>query len=733
MRCAVALICTLTLVDCRTADAAPGEAVEPGLRGCPIVNTAPAPAAAEEAPAGSLVVLAPKAEVDLAAGALFPNGIELHFGNRVLTAPVADYNRITGDFHVSGDVRFQEPGMLIRGTGATFISGYNRLELQGGGFDLFGVPARGSARNVAAEAGVLTLSDVFYTTCAPGGNDWRLVASSLRIDTDSGIATARNARLEFQSVPIFYTPWISYPIYGERQSGFLLPSFGRSTRRGFELDVPYYFNLAPNYDATLTTKLLSERGVQLVSEVRYLSTTHSGQLGGEVIPDDSPTGKTRYLVSWADRSLFGAGWRATVDAKDVSDKTYFEDLYGGLAATSQTHLDRRLDVEFANDTWSILARLQGYQTLDEILMPGEKPYARVPELRARANWPTGPLGLGMSLLSDLTYFQRDTSVNGARLHVAPELHWPLTYRGIRLDPAIELDFTRYALSGTGAGQPDSPARTVPVYSVDLSTAFERSSRHFGDWLQTVEPRLQYVNIPYRNQDALPVFDTIDPDFNLVQLFRKNRFAGYDRVGDTNQLNVGVTSRIIDATDGSQLVSATVGQSRYFGTRRVLLPGNTDQGGDASNYVAEVGFHIQSRWNVGLGYQWNTDIGASQLAEARLQYRQDAFRAINVAYRYRRDVLNVVDLSAAWPVSDHWSAIGRYEYSILENQSLEGFLGVEYQTCCWGLRLTLRRHLADREGNSDTSVSVQLVLKGLGNPLEPAERLLEHGILGYERD
>jgi LPS-assembly protein len=289
------------------------------------------------------------------------------------------------------------------------------------------------------------------------------------------------------------------------------------------------------------------------------------------------------------------------------------------------------------------------------------------------------------------------------------------------------------LSDTGPGQSSSPTRTVPVYSVDLSTVLERRTQRFGDWLQTLEPRLQYVKIPFRNQDDLPVFDTIDPDFNLVQLFRRNRFTGYDRVGDTNQLNVGVTTRIIDATDGSQLLTATVGQSRYFSDRRVTLPGDALPSGDASNYVAEIGFHVQNRWNVGLGYQWNTDVGASQLAEARLQYRQDAFRAINLAYRYRRDVLNEVDLSAAWPISESWSAIGRYQYSILENQALEGLLGVEYQTCCWGLRLTLRRHLADREGRSDTSVSLQLVLKGLGNPLEPAERLLERGILGYERD
>jgi LPS-assembly protein len=274
---------------------------------------------------------------------------------------------------------------------------------------------------------------------------------------------------------------------------------------------------------------------------------------------------------------------------------------------------------------------------------------------------------------------------------------------------------------------------VPVYSVDLSTVFERNTQQFGDWLQTLEPRLQYVKIPFRNQDDVPVFDTIDPDFNLVQLFRKNRFTGYDRVGDTNQLNVGVTTRIINATDGSQLLTGTVGQSRYFADRRVTLPGETPQSGNASNYVAELGFHVQKRWNIDLGYQWNTDIGGSQLAEARVQYRRDAFRAINIAYRYRPDVLNEVDLSAAWPVSEHWSAIGQYQYSLLENRSLESFLGVEYQTCCWGLRLTVNRHLVDRQGRYDTSASVQLVLKGLGNPLEPAERLLERGILGYERD
>jgi LPS-assembly protein len=553
------------------------------------------------------------------------------------------------------------------------------------------------------------------------------------VDGDSGTGTARNARLEFMGVPIFYTPWISYPVTTQRKTGFLLPNISRSDSRGLEFDLPYYLNLAPNYDATLTPRVMTKRGFELDSDFRYLLPNHDGDFRAELLPHDDVTSDTRYLLAWKHQSLPADNWRLSVDARTVSDKQYFEDLYGTLGTTSQTFLERRVDLQYLDDYWSVLLRVQDYQTLDEIIGPTDKPYVRLPELAARGDYTEGPLGLAAALDSEFTWFQRAEGVTGARLHVAPEVSWPLRYRGVSLEPALVFDYTHYALRDTAPGAAANPTRTVPIYSVDLSTVFERLVDRAEPWLQTIEPRVEYVRIPFRQQDDLPVFDTTEPDFNLVQLFRKNRFVGLDRIGDTNQLSVGLTTRLLDAGSGTQILSATLGQARYFTPLSVTLPGGAPSSDAASNYVAELGLRLQPRWNLNLGYQWNTDTSRTELAEARVQYRPDRARVLSLAYRYRADTLDEIEVAGAWPVTDRWNLVGRYDYSVLDHQQLEALVGVEYQNCCWGVRLTARRHLASRDGSSDTSVALQLVLKGLGNPTEPADRILENGILGYDRD
>jgi LPS-assembly protein len=249
----------------------------------------------------------------------------------------------------------------------------------------------------------------------------------------------------------------------------------------------------------------------------------------------------------------------------------------------------------------------------------------------------------------------------------------------------------------------------------------------------VEPRMQYVHIPFRFQDDLPVFDTIEPDFNMVQLFRKNRFLGYDRIGDTDQLNIGLTSRLVDADDGSQVLTATLGETRFFTSRDVTLPGEAPVDSNSSDWLAELAYNFRDHWKVDLGYQWDSDASQTQRAQARLQYRRDGRHVGNIAYRYRRDSVDEVDVSAAWPITTRWSAVARYDYSILDSKALESFVGLEYENCCWGLRLVYRNYVASRTGNSDTAIAVQLVLKGLTNVGDPAGRLLERGILGYEAD
>jgi LPS-assembly protein len=679
-------------------------------------------------------VLTGKAEVDLNSGAVFSENIRIRRGDGVVTAPGARYDQATGEFSLEGGLQYRDPRTSIAGSNAEFDSGANRLRVDDAEFQLFAVPARGTAGTITVErSNELRLQDVTYTTCARGNEDWLLRAGSIEIDRDKGVGTAHDARLEFKGVPILYLPWISYPVSDQRKSGFLLPAIGRSETRGLEFQIPYYFNLAPNYDATVTPRYMAQRGLELISEVRYLWPGHDGDLEAEYLPDDENTGEDRYLFGWDHQSLLGAGWRATVNARTVSDTRYFEDLYGSSAATSQTHLERVLDLEYTDDIWSILARFQDFETLDESLTGTDKPYRRVPQIAAAAFLPDGALGFDWRLDGELSVFERNAGPTGSRLHLNPGVALPLRYRGFWLEPAASLEHTMYSIENPEPGANDGPSRTTPIYSVDLGTVLERGVRGSTGWLQTLEPRVQYVRIPFRDQADLPVFDTIEPDFNLVQLFRKNRFLGYDRLGDTDQLNIGLTSRVIDADDGTQYVTATIGETRFFASQEVTLPGAAPVDSNSSDWLAELGLNFWDHWKMDLGYQWDSDASDTEQAQARLQYRRDGRRVANVAYRYRRDSVEEIDVSAAWPLTDRWSAVGRYDYSILDQEPLETFVGLEYQTCCWGLRLVYRRYLASRDGETDTAIAVQLILKGLTNVGDPADRLLERGILGYESD
>jgi LPS-assembly protein len=381
----------------------------------------------------------------------------------------------------------------------------------------------------------------------------------------------------------------------------------------------------------------------------------------------------------------------------------------------------------------VMVRLQDFQTLDEVnLTEADFPYRRVPQVTARAYWPRGPLGLEYTFDSEITYFHRDVGVTGLRTWVQPELTLPLEYRGVSLRSSAGLDLATYQLNNVDFGGDDRPGRSLPWYSVDLSTVLERLAGREGRWLQTLEPRIQFVHVPFEDQDDLPAFDTIDPDINIVQLFRRNRFVGLDRLGDTDQLSLGVTTRLLRARDGSQFLTATLGETLYFSSRDVQLDGKPPSDDNSSDYIAELGMNFNGVWNVDLGYQWDSDESVTRLAEARVLYRPDDYRIVSMSYRYRRDTLREIDIAAAWPLWDRWSIVGRFDYSLEDREPLERFLGIEYDTCCWGLRLVARRNLATREGDSDTSVTLQLVLKGFGSRGSPAERLLGRGILGYDR-
>jgi LPS-assembly protein len=666
--------------------------------------------------------------------ATMTGGVRVRQGDRLAGADSASYDPETMALALEGGVRYEDPNSQITSESAEFSYSSGHIRFEGAEFRLQGGGARGAASGLEInQEGRLELDDVSYTTCPPGSNDWLIQARDIDLDTEEGVGTARNVALRFQGIPILYSPYMSFPIGDARKSGILTPEFGSSGRSGRALSVPYYWNIAPNYDATLTPRLLSDRGLQVESEFRYLTESHDGTLKFDYLPNDDEINANRHLLDVKHRTLFGRRGRALIDYRDASDSRYFEDLGGSLSISSITHLNRSLRYDYHGEHLSILGRIQEYQTIDETILPEDRPYRRVPQILINGRWPNQALGLSYEFDGELVYFDRDVGVTGWRLDAAPQVALPFEKPGWFITPSIVFQHTSYQLENVAPGQATDPSRTLPIASLDTGLVLERSVRSSRGWIQTIEPRVLYVHIPHREQSELPVFDTIIPDLNLVQLYRTNRFLGVDRIADTDQISVGITSRILNVSSGRELVTATIGQALYLSEQGVTLPDQSSLVSDSSDYIAEVRFLLYDNWNFDLGYQWGTGDSGSTQSEARLQYRPQNNKILNLAYRFRRDSLEQGDVSVSWPVAKSWNVVGRYNYSFRDSEALEQFVGIEYESCCWGLRLVTRRHISTRDGTRDTSVGLQLVLKGMTSLGTKADRLLEHGILGYSRD
>ena len=674
------------------------------------------------------------AEVGPPPRARLSGGVLVRRGQRLAGAETAVYDPDTTSLSLDGNVRYRDPTTSIRSDTAVFAYETGRVSFRGAEFQLGQGGARGAADALEiSQQGTLRLGEVSYTTCPPGSNDWLLEADSIKLDTNTGQGTAKNVALRFKGIPFLYAPRLTFPLGDARKTGFLAPEIGSAGRSGNEIRVPYYWNIAENYDATFTPRLLTDRGLQLASEFRYLGERNDGMAQVEYLPNDDVFGDTRTFVAFNHRTLFDNGWRNLVDISDVSDGNYFEDLRQSLSATSITQLNRSVLFDYYGKNWSFLGRVQDYQTIDETIPEDQRPYQRLPQLRFFGTLPGEPAGFRASLDAEVVNFDRDVGVTGWRMDFQPKLGWPIERAGWFVKPEVVLQHTLYDLDNTVAGQDANPSRTLPISSIDTGMILERQLNRGSNWVQTLEPRMLYVHAPFREQDDLPIFDTILPDVNLVQLFQKDRFLGVDRIADNDQLSIGVTSRILNGDTGQEVVTATIGQTRYLSEQGVTLPVGNLTTDFSSDYVAELTFLLFENFNFDIGHQWGSGNRDTTKSEARLQYRPASNKILNLAYRFRRGSLEQGDVSWSWPLSQSWNFVGRYNYSLRDDEVLEQFYGLEYESCCWGLRLVSRQFVSTREGTQDSSFGLQLVLKGMASVGTGADRILERGILGYSSD
>ena len=661
----------------------------------------------------------------------FFDQVTFQYGNRSISAERATFDRETQRVEVQGTVTYQDPEVTVYGEDAQVDAQARLVTFSGGGFDLPRRPARGAADAIRIQSdNTISLDMVNFTTCPAGRPDWELIARELEMDIDEGFGTARGVRLNFKGVPILAAPYMTFPIDDRRKSGLLTPNLSNRDRTGLDISIPYYLDLAPNYDMTIVPRYMRERGPQVTTEFRYLLTGTEGQLNFEYLPDDSKVNLSRNYVNFTHETMFGTGWRVVANIQEVSDDNYFEDLGNSLSVASQTHLDRYVDFNYYAPRWSLLARMQDYQTIDPFIEAENEPYERMPLFLFSGRWDRNIIRFTSD--NELVNFDRSVGTTGWRMDLTEEVSFAFTKPGMFLTPAVALRQTNYWLDDRQPGEETEFSRTLPVASVDAGLTFDRVAGMSGGWIQTIEPRVLYVHVPFEDQTGFPIFDTIEPTFNLVQLFRKYRYLGADRIADADQLSFGVTTRLIDMNTGQEKVTGTLGQTRYLSTQSVMLPNQPLGAETDSDYIAEVSISLNPSWQLGVDYQWDSETNKTVRSETRFQYRPQTDRLVGVAYRYQDGLLEQGDISLVWPIGQAWRVIAQTSYSFLDQKPLERFLGWEYESCCWRLRLVGRRYISRRTGESDSSFTVQFQLRGFSDEGESPEALLDRGILGYRQ-
>mgnify|MGYP002393186796 CR=1 FL=1 len=663
--------------------------------------------------------------------AVLSGKVEVRQGDREIRADRVEYAAAAGDLKVDGNVEYRDPLLIVRGRSGRY-SATGGAAFADAQFEIPSRPARGEAQSLTLDtSGHVRLDDVSFTTCPLTDPAWRLRAARIDLDTENRNGTGRGTQIEFKGVPIFYAPWISFPLGSERKSGFLFPGAGYSSRSGAQLAVPYYWNIAPNYDFSFEPTWFARRGADLDGEFRYLTRRSRGELDVSYLPSDRIFDGDRSLVSLEHRTELPRGWRFSANASNASDTQYFEDFGQGPEGTSVAFVERTAELTYRDAHWRLRGAFQDFQTIDIDVAAADRPYSMLPQLYASADFSVGSaLQLRYGFDAEVVNFDRNVGVTGWRYDTAPHLGLDWQGAGWFLRPSLQWRATGYSLDDTGPGVDRTPTRSLPTASLDAGLVFEGPSGSRGQRRITLEPRALYVYTPYRNQDALPVFDTAVPDLNLVQLFRANRYVGGDRIGDANQASLGITSRILDAHSGRQLLAATVGQVVYFDAPRVALPGETIVDRDTSDLIAQLALTAWQNWNADVGVQWNPESSERERMQVQLQYRPAPTSVINLGYRYQRERLDQIDASFAWPVADRWSLYGRYVYSMHDDETLDQFGGFEYRSCCWRFRAVARRFVSSRTGERDTGIYLQLELSGLASVGSSALAFLEEAIRGY---
>ncbi|PKE32647.1 LPS assembly protein LptD [Rahnella sp. AA] len=734
-----------------------------------------------------VTINADKATGNYPDSALFSGNVNVVQGNSTLDADQVQLNQIpnpnqptpTRTATATGNVRYNDNQIKLNGPKGFANLTTKDTDVQDGDYQMVGRQGRGQADKMKQRDNnrYTIMDNGTFTTCLPGDNSWSVVGSEVIQDRQEEVAEIWNARFHIGPVPVFYSPYMQLPIGNKRRSGFLIPNAKYSSNNGVGLTVPYYWNIAPNYDATITPNYMSNRGLQLQNEFRYLTVAGAGlmefdylgndkKIDDQYVQDQNRTSDTtkRWMYYWRHAGVYDQVWRFNVDYTKVSDPYYFTDFDSKYGSSTDGYSTQKFSVGYADQNWDVTLASKQFQVFSDY--GNSNAYRAQPQLDI--NYYKNDLGpFDLHLYGQAAKF---TSVNpdnpeAVRTHFEPTLSLPLSNGWGSLDNEVKLMATHYQQDIPDAYYDNnadtklrsSVNRVMPEFKSDGKMVFDRTMDWNSDYTQTLEPRLQYLYIPYRNQSSINTYDSTLLQSDYTGLFRDKSYSGLDRIASANQVAGGLTTRIYDE-NLEERFNASAGQIYYFqpprtGDTNSVLDKNDDTG--SLVWAGDSYYKINNFWGIRGGIQYDTRLDSVALADTVLEYRADSERMVQLSYRYAspeyiqatlpdvtnpgyQDGISQVGGIASWPIADRWAIVGAYYYDTKAQQTADQLIGLQYNTCCWAINVGYERKITNydttkSESKYDNKIGFNIELRGLGNNQTlGTKEMLASGILPYQR-
>ena len=629
----------------------------------------------------------------------------------------------------SGNASYADPNYRINSPEIHVDNANSRADFDQPSFQLNQRHGRGQAGSIQKiDDDRSRYLDLVYTTCDPEDGAWHMRAAELEIDRASGRGEATHTTMYIQDVPVLYMPYFQFPIDDRRMSGILTPRLGFSSSDGSSLQVPIYWNQAPNYDMTITPAWYSKRGLQLNTENRYLFGSNRGHIDLSYI-DDSDFDDTRWFQQWRHKTDLPYDIDAGFLFAEASDRDFFDDFDSVAPEYNDTrHLERYVRFRRDEANWQSELIWQDYQTLNENSNIKNRPYNSLPRFSLGLQPEYERAELGTPVSYEWASFERDESVDGRRSHLVTSLNWNAEDSWYFLRPDLQFAFTDYQLEDNPGG--DSISRALPTFGMDTGLIFDRLTGGDNQLRQTLEPRLYFLHTPFEDQDDIPDFDTSKVSNTYNNLFRNNRFNGADRIGDATQITYALATRLFDDSNGDELLNARIGQIYFFKDRRVSLNGKTETE-QRSDIISEIDFRPNSTlsFNTRVVYDPESEEWTDRDFSAGYANRG---LAANLGYYYTENKLEQALVSAAYPINERWEVVAKLHHSLLFDEPVENLLGISYESCCWGLKILAGQTGDEKDDFADTENSIyfEFTFKGLSQAGQDIDSQLSDAIPGY---